>query len=896
MVAALQVLTLGGLRIVLAQERVEHLRSRAAEALLVYLACQGRPLAREWLAEFFWPERPHATSLVNLRVTLHRLQKTLAPYLVVTRTSVSPSDDNRPCLDGADFERLLGAGQLREALGLYHGDFLSGFHLPGSPAFEEWANSERERLHDLALAAYQELTLRYAASAQTEEAIRFARGLLQLEPYHEPTQRLLLHLLAQSGRRQAAIEGFESYRARLQSELGLEPDAGTLALLERVRRGLEDGDRALGHAVAPPPASQLDVPLVSTPLMGREAELVSLQTRLADPDCRLVTLIGPGGMGKTRLAIEAALQMSPEFPAGVCFVPLAGVMSPGAIAPTVVQSLALTPPPASGSKATLLAYLRNKRMLLVLDNFDELLEGTPLLLELLQHAPEVKLLVTSRERLALSEEWLLPLAGLKPDEAAVELFVQRAKRVAPDLDPAEEAHAIRELCQLVEGMPLAIELAASWAGVMRCEAITEEVKASLDFLRANVRDVPERHRSMRSLFDTSWGLLSDEAQVVFMRLSIFRGGFAAAEAQAVAGATIGELRALVEKSLLRAAGRGRFTLHELLRQYAAEKLAAAGEAEATARRHFEAYLALAEAVEPQLFGSEQPTWLERLEQEWDNLRAALMWGSGGDRDRDAFVRLILALSWFWRRSAFHEARQWLERALALEGLGARHRAALLSHAGHVAWMQARWDVAEAELEESLAIWDELGLCGEHDAARTRCSLAMTRYMQGRPEAARPLLEEALVVFEKDGNDWWTAFALAFLGKAALARQEYGRAEQSLFAALAIYRRIGNRWGLGLFLGTAAQLRFELGALQEARALAEEARTLLIEVGHKHALGEIYRMLAEIAGADGRRSEAEEHYRCSIATYREIGQEVYASRVAAELAAAAAPGARPVPRS
>jgi predicted ATPase/DNA-binding SARP family transcriptional activator len=882
MSAALDLLTLGGLRIMLEHERVEGLRSRAAEALLVFLVCQGRPMAREWLAEFLWPERPAGTSLVNLRVALHRLRKAFAPYLVVTRQSVSLRDDDLPYLDRADFERLLGEGQLREALGLYHGDFLSGFHVPGSPAFEAWAGSERERLHDLALAAYGELTLRAMASAQTEEAIRLARGLLQLEPDHEPTQRLLLHLLAQSGRRHAAIEGFEIYRTRLREEMGLEPDGETLALLERVRQGPDDV-RSGDEVLAPAPFPLLNFPLVSTPLLGREAELETLQARLSRADCRLVTVIAPGGMGKTRLAIEAAMQMRPGFPSGVCFVPLAGVMAPEAIVPAVVESLALTLPPASEAKAGLLAYLRHKGMLLVLDNFDELLEGAPLLLEFLRHAPAVKLLVTSRERLALSEECLLPLVGLQVEESAVELFAQRAMRVAPDLDPTEEGEAIRELCRLVGGMPLAIEMAASWAGIMSCETITREVRASLGFLRANVRDVPERHRSMRSVFDASWSMLTAEAQGVFMRLSVFRGGFTAAEAHVVARASLARLRALVEKSLVRADGHGRFELHEIIRQYAGDQLVAAGEAEATAGEHFDAYLALAEEAEPQLFGSEQPAWLTRLELERDNFRAALRWGFGGGRETDALVRLVVALSWFWRRSAVQGARQWLERALELEGLTARHRAALLSHAGHVAWMQARWDVAEDELEASLALWEGLGLQGEHEAARTRCSLAMTRYMQGRPADARPLLAEALVVFREKGNDWWIAFALALLGKAALALKQYGPAKASLMEGLAIFRSIGNRWGLGLFLGTAAQLHHEIGTLQEARALAEESRTLLIEVGHKHALGEIHRMLGEISLAEGRHAEAEASYRSSIATYREIGQEVFAGQVEAELA-------------
>jgi predicted ATPase/DNA-binding SARP family transcriptional activator len=876
---ALDLLTLGGLRIMLEHAPATHVRSRTAEALLVYLACQGRPLPREWLAEFFWPERPQSTSLVNLRVALHRLNKALAPHLVVTRQSVGLRDDHLPYLDRADFERLLALGQLREALGLYRGDFLRGFHLPGSPAFEDWAHEERDRLHELALGAYQELTLRHAANGQADEAVRLARGLLQLEPYHEPTQRLLLRLLAQGGRRHAAIEGFEAFRSRLYDDLGLEPEEESLALLEQVRAG-GDGD---ARPLPPPPACLLNFPSVSTPLLGRQAELETLRSRLARPDCRLVSVVAPGGMGKTLLAVEAAMQMREDFADGVCFVPLAGVVSPDGIASAMVHGLSLTLAPGSDALAGILAHLRTRRMLLLLDNFDELLEGAPLLLEILHGAPEVKLLITSRERLDLSEEWLLPLAGLEVDEAAAELFVQRATRVAPDLDPIEEGEAIRDLCRLVEGMPLAIELAASWAGIMTCETIAREVRASLDFLTADVRHLPERHRSMRGVFETSWGLLTPEAQAVLMRLSAFRGGFAAPEAQAVAGATYADLRSLVGQSLLRVDGRGRFALHELIRQHAAEKLRAAGDAEGTARRHFDAYLELAESAEPELFGSEQPKWLTRLEIEWENFGAALAHGFGGGREAGAVVRLVLALSWFWRRSAFHEARHWLERALQLDGVRPQHRTALLSHAGHVAWMQGRWDVAEAELEESLALWDEQGLGTEHDAARTRCSLAMTRYMQGRFEDAPPLLEDALAVFRSNGTDWWIAFALAFLGKAAVARQEYGRARECLSEGLAIYRSIGNRWGLGLFLITAAQLDLADGTLQEARALAEEACTLLIEIGHRHALGEAYRVLGEISWAEGRHGEAETDYRRSIATYREIGQEVFAGRVEAELA-------------
>jgi tetratricopeptide (TPR) repeat protein len=469
------------------------------------------------------------------------------------------------------------------------------------------------------------------------------------------------------------------------------------------------------------------------------------------------------------------------------------------------------------------------------------------------------------------------------EQAACELFVERAIRVAPDLDATSEAAVIRELCALLEGMPLAIELAASWAGTMSCRSILREVRSSFGFLRTSARDVPERHQSMRRLFDTSWNALGPQLRSALRRLSVCRGGFSAPEAQRLAGVGFDELRALVAKSLLRVDDDGRFTVHEVIRQFAAEELASAGEAESAAGAHFDAYLALAEEAEPELIGGDQPAWLTRLELEWDNFRAALRWGFDSGRETDAVVRLVVALSWFWRRAAIQEAHALLVRALALEGLTVRHRASLLSHAGHVSWMVGRLDVAEAHLLESLDLWERLGLLDGHEAARTRCSLAMTRYWQGRYDDARSLAEGALAIFRANDTVWWIAFVLAWKGKVALATGAYERARGDLLDGLALFRSIGNRWGLGLFLGTAAQLHFEMGDLDAARALAEEGCALLIEIGHKHALGDAYRSLGAIAWAQGDRAAAERSYRAGSATYRELGDERFAEAIAAELA-------------
>ncbi|MDQ3398930.1 MAG: bacterial transcriptional activator domain-containing protein, partial [Deinococcota bacterium] len=296
-------------------------------------------LSREWLAEFLWPERPAETSAANLRVALHRLGQKLAPYLLVTRQSVGMNPDGRLYLDAAAFERLLRAEQLTEALDLYGGGFLEGFHLDGSPVFEDWATLERARLHDLAVAALQALIGQRVSKGQADEAMAFARRLLGLEPLHEPAHRILVRLLAQTGRRQAALAHLGAYRQLLNDELGLEPEPSTLALFESIRRGEDSSEDVVEITTATPaPVPRYNVPLATTPLLGRWVELEGLMSRLENPDCRLVTITGPGGIGKTRLALQAALDAAPGFPDGVCFAPLVGVASAEAIIPSIVSS------------------------------------------------------------------------------------------------------------------------------------------------------------------------------------------------------------------------------------------------------------------------------------------------------------------------------------------------------------------------------------------------------------------------------------------------------------------------------------------------------------------------------------------------------------------------------
>ena len=413
-------------------------------------------------------------------------------------------------------------------------------------------------------------------------------------------------------------------------------------------------------------ANHLPTPTAS--FVGRDEELERIATLLADPKCHFLTLVGPGGMGKTRLAIEVARRV--PFSA-VHFVALQPLNSPDFLVSTIADAMGFEFYSGSEPKQQLLDYLREKPCLLLLDNFEHLLDGVELLIDILQAAPNVKLLVTSRERLNVQEEWVLALEGLAfpndqaalPQESysAVQLFVERARQAQARFSLDDNTQAVQAICQAVEGMPLGLELAATWLRAMTCSQIAAHITSGLDFLTTPLRNVPERHRSLRVVFEQSWKLLSDDERAVLMRLSIFRGGFDLEAAESVARATLPLLAGLVDKSLVRLSPSGRYDLHELLRQYAADKLTDANEVRTTIQHHFDYFLKMASSAEAHRFGSEQVAWYERLELELDNLRAALAWSV----ETENGLLLAGVLSFFFDfRLHWEEGIDWLRQMLS----------------------------------------------------------------------------------------------------------------------------------------------------------------------------------------------------------------------------------------
>lgn len=540
-----------------------------------------------------------------------------------------------------------------------------------------------------------------------------------------------------------------------------------------------------------------NLPAQSTPFIDRTQELADIAQRLADPACRLLTLVGPGGTGKTRLALQAAA----EHWSAVFFVSLASVGSPDLLPSTLAAALNISLY-GGDDPAVQISNCLHEPTLLVLDNFELLLDGVDLLVDLLAHAPRLKLLITSRERLNIQEEWALPIEGMPypthlqtadiEQYSAVRLFMQSARRVQPAFQLTSCPEAVIAICQRVEGLPLALELAASWLRMMPPEQIAAQLERSLDFLTTPLRNVPERHRSLRAVFDHSWELLSPTEQAVLMKLAIFRGGFDLAAAESVGGASLPMLAILADKSLIRVHPSGRYDLHELLRQYAAEKLDDAGETEQTAGRLLDFCLTLAEQAEADIFGPEQARWFERLETEQGNLYAALAWSLEAHQAKTG-LRLAAALGWFWQlRLHLREGSQWFDKLLAA---AAAAPTAVRAKALHRA----------SEIETHL----------------------------NNPDHAREQAQEAFTLAQQIGDQWNMAWALAAMG---LVDMRTNRNTVPSDQALQLFRELGDVWGISHCLRRLSLLMLTHGLdAPYATALAEESLTLARAAQDKSAM-------------------------------------------------------------
>ncbi len=864
--------------------------SRPAQSLLAYLALTaGVPHRRERLAGLFWPDAAETNARSNLRHALWRLRAAIEKndhYLLADALSVAFNADANYWLDAAvlqqEFSGDWPAEELMEAISVYNGELLPGF-------YDEWTGPERERLQAVFERQMQKLLDRLVVEERWAEVLAWGEHWIALGNVPEPAYRALMAGYGGLDDKAGVAIAYQRCVEALRTGLGVEPAAQTQALYERLSRSEKPSPPPL--TVMPPqpaaPALAHNLPAQSTPFIGRVEALAELARLLDDPACRLLTLTGPGGIGKTRLALQAAAEglSARKFTDGVFFVPLAPLGSVDFIVPAIANAIAFTFYGGMDSKDQLLNYLREKSILLVMDNFEHLTDGAGLLAEFLERAPGLKCMVTSRERLNLRGEWLIEVEGMTAPESeqaerveeysAMQLFLQSARRTHPRFTLSEEdkQHAAR-ICRLVEGLPLAIELASAWVRAISLREIAKEIEHNLDFLATTLRDVPERHRSLRAVFDHSWNLLTAEEKRVFRTLSVFRGGLQREAAEAVAEAPLPLLSALMDKSLLRRSPSGRYEIHELLRQYARDKLIEAGEEIQIRNRHLTYFLSLAEEAEPMLRRAEQVAWLGRLETEHDNLRAALKWAATDEQLEDG-LRLAGALARFWYLHGYwSEGREWLKKLLEVsqgESDGRTLKAGRAKALYGAGWLEDESGADGPLYEQSLALGREIDdKWGMAFSLRGLGALAIRR---GEEARAAVFLSESLALFEELGERWGTALVKFNLGWLVEYRDKYDEKMRFWEESLAGFRDAGDRWGQAVTLGALGySARFE-GDYKRAAAMSKESLQLFKELGDKAGMAESLARLASVAHRRSDYKQATTLYAESLTLREELGDRL-----------------------
>lgn len=866
---------------------------RKTQTLLkVLLTERGRVFTQDQLIEYLFPELDPQKALKSLHGRISELRHLLEPglkkgrdsqYILRVEGGGYCFSKEVPCrLDTEEFEKhceiaqelvdthrwLQALERYRRGIDLHRGPYLA------EDLYEEWSLAPREHWRGIYLRALAQLAECQARLGQYLQAIDSCHRIIELEPYRESAYRakMLYHYYA--GERLEAQKTYRACMKVLKDELEVKPSQETQELYELILQG----------QVPPlPRVIPNNLPIPPTCFIGREAELAEMRKLLGDPSCRLLTLVGFAGIGKTRLALQIASEIMEQFPQGVYFIPLVSLSSPDLLVSAIASTLKFSFHGREDPKHQLLNYLREKKLLLILDGCELLLEGRSLLTDILRNALQLKLLITSRERINLQGEWLLLIEGLSfprgeqvedvEEYSAVQLFLCHATRVQPGftLSPEEKPSVVR-ICQLLEGMPLGIELAAAWVRLLSCEEIAREIQGSLDFLATTLTDVPERHRSLRAVFDHSWRLLTSEERGVLQKLSVFRSGFTREATKRVVGASLSQLCALVDKSLVHKTASGRYEMHPLLQQYAEERLKAAGGDQQMYGRHSKYYAQFLQQRESTLTGPNSQGALEEISQERENIRAAWRWTA--DHRKAQFLQKALEglfLS-YELSSNFQEGEEAFRRAIMNLRRTSVGRSLLmgklLGRGGYLSCHLGRYEQAKKMLEESLAIachWND-----SREKAFALRGLGLVALMGCEYAQARRRLHESLAIRRKIADLRGIARTLKDLGNVAYRLGEYSEAKSFYEESLASNWEMGDRWGIATSLKNLGNVAYRLGEYAEAKRLYEESLAISRELGDRFGAAKSLNNLGEVACQFGEYTKAKRLYQESLALHREIG--------------------------
>jgi predicted ATPase/DNA-binding CsgD family transcriptional regulator len=661
-----------------------------------------------------------------------------------------------------------------------------------------------------------------------------------------------------------------------------------------------------------------NLPAQLNSLVDREQEVASAVTLLRRAEIRLLTITGTGGIGKTRLGLQVATDLLNDFADGACFVSLASVSDPALVVPAIAQTLGLREAGDQSLLAHLKVYLHEQHLLLFLDNFEQVMEAAPILTALLEACPFLKCLVTSREVLRLRGEQELLLRPLTlPDLkhlpenealcefAAVDLFIQRVQSVRPDFQMTQaNAPTIAAICVCLDGLPLALELAATRVKLLSPQALLARLEHRLQILTQGARDVHKRHQTLRDTIQWSYDLLQPQEQRLFRRLAVFCGGCTLEAAEAVTNAftdrelpILDGMHSLLDKSLLLAAeqsGGGdeepRFLMLETIREYGLKVLAESGELETTRQAHAVCYLRLAEQAEPELLGPQQATWLARLEREHDNLRVAFSWLLEQEEihHKEMALRLATALHRFWLiRGHYSEGRAILEHALAKsEGIAGTMRAKALATAATLANIQGESDRSEELARESLALCRQIA--DARGIANALYLLGQVCWLRGNFSAARSHLEEALAIFRQTGDEASAAYTLYSLAGLVTIQGAYVRAPVLFEECLALFTKMGNKRGMALsHLQLAEALFVSQSDPEKIRSRLEQGLILCREVGDRDCIACYYSLSGQLDLSQGVLRGAQAQLEESLALYRELGDRQRIAQTLTALAKAVA---------
>ncbi|MCW3095411.1 MAG: transcriptional regulator, LuxR family [Chthonomonadaceae bacterium] len=888
-IPSLEVRLFGGFEARVDDRPLPPLRSRREQWLLALLVLrQDRDTSRDWLASTLWPDNEEAQALFYLRKALSNLRQALGTEAVrlqipdrrSVRLEMAGAFADVVAFDSA-LKRAVGvadpAALLQEAVALYRGPLL-----PDCP--EEWANVERNRREQAYLTALEALATHGSAQGDHAAAVHWLRLLTSADPYRESAYGSLMQALADCGDSAAISVVYQELRARLHQDLNAAPDPQIEALYRQLRR-LERPTITSQLRPHSPPETRRHLPVPLSDLIGRKEEIAEVLDWIQRR--RLVTLLGVGGIGKTRLAIAVAEEALPRFEQGVWFVDLAPLSEASLVLQATAKALGVAEAGSRPLLETLVEALASRSLLLVLDNCEHLPDScAELAYSLLSACPSLCIVATSRQALNVTGEQIyrvpsLPVPPLNPlgqdaDHAiqekdphflmeyeAVRLFVDRASRVnGAFVFHRRNALAVVKICRQLDGIPLAIEMAAARLRSLSVGEIQTRLADRFRLLTSGNRGVLPRQQTLRAAIDWSYDLLNGAERVLLSRLSVFSGGWTLEEAESVCGGEPVEasqilemLTSLADKSLViteEVSGATRYRMLETMKQYAQDRLAEKGEGGFRRDRHLECFLALAEEAALHLVGREALVWQDRLEREHDNVRSALAWATEDGTDPESGLRICGALLYFWMgRGYLGEGRNWCRAALdrANQGVRSAARAATLHCEGRLAYAQGDYAAARAPYEESLSISRERE--DRRGVAQALNGLGMLNCDQGDYGPARAFHEQSLAIRRELGDPWTTSQSLCNLGELEAAQGHYSSARSFLEESLSIRRRvIGVHRGTAIVLHLLGKVAYEEGDYADARSLLEESLSMRREVADLPRFAESLMSLGKVAYESG----------------------------------------------